>query len=312
MWGEVNSSPYTTVEEMKQQMENSKNTKSVRGNNELGKDAFLQLLMAQMQYQDPLNPMENTEFVAQLAQFSSLEQMNNIYKSSAYTQAMSMIGSDITATVYNEGLKEYQYVNGKVEGTLVINGNIHLRVGETNVPIEKVETVRENSLSGINSVNNNISASQALTLIGKTIQAIIPGAKENTYEYVEGTVDSVKMIKGNAVLVVGNKEVFIQEVSSVSNNTILLGKDIKIYDDNSQLLEGKINNVKISDDKAYLIVDGKEYYVESLPDISTGLTNIGKFVDTGSIKGLVDSVIIKNGKVYVSVDKEEVPLKDIL
>ncbi len=44
----------------------------------LGKDAFMQLLISQMTYQNPLEPMENTEFVAQLAQFSSLEQMQNI------------------------------------------------------------------------------------------------------------------------------------------------------------------------------------------------------------------------------------------
>lgn len=45
---------------------------------ELGKDAFMQLLISQMAYQNPLEPMENTEFIAQLAQFSALEQQQNI------------------------------------------------------------------------------------------------------------------------------------------------------------------------------------------------------------------------------------------
>lgn len=44
----------------------------------LDKDSFLKLLITQMQYQDPLSPMDNTEFLAQMAQFSSLEQMQNL------------------------------------------------------------------------------------------------------------------------------------------------------------------------------------------------------------------------------------------
>ena len=44
----------------------------------LGKEEFLKLLVTQLEYQDPLDPMDNTQFVAQLAQFSSLEQMQNL------------------------------------------------------------------------------------------------------------------------------------------------------------------------------------------------------------------------------------------
>ena len=54
-----------------------KETKS----NELGQTAFLELMITQLNNQDPLSPQDNTEFVAQLAQFSSLEQLTQIQKS---------------------------------------------------------------------------------------------------------------------------------------------------------------------------------------------------------------------------------------
>ena len=75
--------------------------------NILGKDDFLNMLIAQLQHQDPLNPTEGTEFTAQLAQFSSLEQLNNIndnlqnmgqFQASLIdSQAVSYIGKEITA-----------------------------------------------------------------------------------------------------------------------------------------------------------------------------------------------------------------------
>ena len=68
----------------------------------LGKDDFLNMLIAQLQHQDPLNPADSTEFTAQLAQFSSLEQLSNIHDSLenmeqfqaslTHSQAVSYIG----------------------------------------------------------------------------------------------------------------------------------------------------------------------------------------------------------------------------
>jgi flagellar basal-body rod modification protein FlgD len=74
----------------------------------MGKNDFLNLLVTQLQHQDPLNPAESTEFTAQLAQFSSLEQLSNIndnlknmelfQTSVTNSQAVSYIGKEITAS----------------------------------------------------------------------------------------------------------------------------------------------------------------------------------------------------------------------
>jgi len=316
----VNSTTGSTTVEQAQGYMKSNSTTTKAPTNDLGKDAFLELLMTQMQYQDPLNPMDNTQMVAQLAQFSSLEQMNNLYKSAAYSQGVEMIGKNITATVFNDATNQYDYVEGAVEAAMVKKGNVYLTVGETDVPIEKVETVKEGTTSPINSVNNNISASQALTMIDKTVQAIISetktdtatGTKTTTYEYIEGKVGTVKMISGTPMLVVGNKEIYLSEVSGISRDPMLLGKRISTYSDD-KLVMGMVEDVKVTKDSVKLIINSKEVAVDNLADVITALANVGKKV-TG---GTANAAIVKNGKMYldvVGIDgiSKEVALADIV
>ena len=69
----------------------SESVSKVRGSSELGKEEFMKLLTTQMQYQDPLNPQSDQEFIAQLAEFSSLEQMQNLNSTFNNTSAYSLI-----------------------------------------------------------------------------------------------------------------------------------------------------------------------------------------------------------------------------
>ena len=54
--------------------------KPMAQNNALGQDAFLRILVTQMKHQNPLEPQKDTEFIGQMAQFSSLEQLTNLNK----------------------------------------------------------------------------------------------------------------------------------------------------------------------------------------------------------------------------------------
>ena len=100
---------------------------------EMDQDAFLQLLMIQLKNQDPTNPMDSTEFLAQQAQFtqiSELQKLNsNLTSSMLISQASSMIGREV---VLEDKSKPEGYVSGVVECAsfdsagginLVINGN---------------------------------------------------------------------------------------------------------------------------------------------------------------------------------------------
>lgn len=102
-------------------------SKDRTGTSELGKDAFLQLLVAQMRYQDPLNPTSDTEYISQLAQFSQLEQLQNLAATNENTQMLSMIGKEVGVTVENAdgtlSLKE-----GIVSGVTVSGGKAYIEV----------------------------------------------------------------------------------------------------------------------------------------------------------------------------------------
>lgn len=83
------------------------NSQNLMQGNKIGKDAFFKMLVAQMQNQDPLNPIDGKDFAAQLAQFSSLEGINNIndqlkamnlYQASLNNaQSINIIGKQVTA-----------------------------------------------------------------------------------------------------------------------------------------------------------------------------------------------------------------------
>ena len=81
--------------------------------NELGKDSFLRLLIAQLQNQDPLNPMDDREFIAQMAQFSTLEQMTNLNKT---MEGMASVGKyDAVNYVGKTILFNFENPDGTIE-----------------------------------------------------------------------------------------------------------------------------------------------------------------------------------------------------
>jgi len=115
-----------------------------RKTGELGKDEFLNLLVTQLKYQDPLEPMDDKEFISQMAQFSSLEQMQNVNRSISALKAFSLIGKYVyTDTNNEEGINKSEYVEGEVTGVKISEGSIYLVTGEQDIPMDNVISVTD-------------------------------------------------------------------------------------------------------------------------------------------------------------------------
>ena len=111
----------------------------------LGKDAFLKLLVAQLKYQNPMNPTDSSQFLAQTAQFTMVEKLTDIADAITQNAAMErltgaahLIGREVTYLDQNGTAQ-----TGVVTGTDMHNGTPTLAVGDTEVALGSVLSVRE-------------------------------------------------------------------------------------------------------------------------------------------------------------------------
>lgn len=112
-------------------------------NDHMGKDAFLKLLVAQLKYQNPLSPMDGTQFISQTAQLTMTEKLEELSKLSEATvldanrrTASELVGKTIS---YDNGTN---VVDGVVTSARMNGGNPILMIGRTEVPLGSVLEVR--------------------------------------------------------------------------------------------------------------------------------------------------------------------------
>lgn len=100
----------------------------------LGKDAFLHLLVTQMRYQDPLSPLDDKQFLAQMAQFTALEQTQNLTAQMNRLNALAMIGREVVVAPASGG----DPVLGVVELVSVRGSNTYITVNGFSYTLDEV------------------------------------------------------------------------------------------------------------------------------------------------------------------------------
>jgi flagellar basal-body rod modification protein FlgD len=222
-------------------------TASAQKTDILGKDDFLRLLVAQLKAQDPLNPMENTEFTAQLAQFSSLEQLSNVnenlkslisYQTSTdNSQAVGFIGKTVKAegssTRVTNGVSDgIHFELGANADTVFIsvndaNGNLvktmetgSLTAGEQNIAWDGTDNAGHEVPDG--TYTFKVSASNAA------------GSEIEAKTLVRGRVTGVTFKNGSTYLLVGEQKIPVSNVLEIDEET--LSQETESTDFSSQLL----------------------------------------------------------------------------
>jgi len=167
------------------------NTRNVGG--AMGKHDFLMLLAAQLRHQDPLDPQSDSEFASQLAQFSSLEQMQNMNETlstMANYQAYSLIGKYVVAetVIVENGQRVLTEIDGIVDVIFTREGRMYAQIGDHEpVLVSAITDVFDSSVLP----THETLQQTANNLIGRTVQARV-----SETEFIEGVVTGVSFDKG--------------------------------------------------------------------------------------------------------------------
>jgi len=182
----------------------------------MDQNSFLKILSAELTNQDPTNAKDGTEFVAQMAQFSSLEQMANLNSTMTFSNATSLVGKLVAFDSYDE--KGAQY-GGTVQAVYKNSGTTYMAVkmidGTTkDFPADTLSDVIDATLTNS---NGNTTFSSAITLMGKqvTTAALADG------KVYSGTVKSVTKATGGTNLTISYQENGVDVTKDISYDDIL-------------------------------------------------------------------------------------------
>lgn len=198
---------------------------------EMGKNDFLNLLVTQLRYQDPLKPVDDKEFIAQMAQFSSLEQMQNMNTVLTNSQAFNLIGKDVTASYTDEKTLDVKTVTGIVSTVKMSNGKTYVVINGQDIEADKVVEVNDSIY------NTNSNLAEYTNLIGFKVKGAVYDPSNGQYINLSGIVKEIQKGVSEDYAVMDGVEVSVAEVTGstatdpnytenyLENNT---GKQVKI------------------------------------------------------------------------------------
>ncbi|MDF2873991.1 MAG: flagellar hook capping protein [Sporomusa sp.] len=240
---------------------NPTNTDNKRNTgNDLDANSFLQLLATEMKYQDPLDPVSNTEFVAQMAQFNSLQRLQDISNSMSSTKAYSLIGKVVSyRTTDASGNQTVEF--GTVQTVYTKNGQSYLTVNGKDVSLDDVVEVAEPSTKPIG---------ELLKLIGMNCKGYVQDSKTGDFVSVGGVVKSVRKDGGQDYVVMDDVKAEVDSIQSTDYDSSQdkyeylqnhVGQDVSLsvkdpVTGKTATIKGKVESVTNENGKLKVVMDG--------------------------------------------------------
>ena len=258
-------SDYKTIEQIIQSTKTNQESSRKTGG-DLGKNDFLNLLVTQLRYQDPLEPTDDKEFIAQMAQFSSLEQMQNMNGVMSNSQAFGLIGKDVTANLTDPKTFEVKTVTGLVSTVKVSNGKTYLIINGQQVEADKVIEVNDN----IYNKNTNLAA--YTNLIGFRVRGAVYDPTNGEYIYLSGNVKEIQKGTTEDYAVMDDVEAVVSEVTGSTST------DPNFIKNYMATNKGKQVKITIKDpDSGYkvpVVATLKDYKIDSTGKVTAVLDDL--------------------------------------
>jgi flagellar basal-body rod modification protein FlgD len=199
---------------------------STSSQNSIGKDAFLKLLVTQLRNQDPTSPMQAYEFAAQLAQFSSVEQLTQLNAGVGALAGASQLNTLMSETAFSSSLvgKDIVAAGNKVDipksGSGVVRVDVGVGGGSGTITLTDAngKEVATRSIGQLQAGVQNVTLPADLPPGTYTYAVKCTGANKSDVTvrtFITGHVDGVHFDNGNITLRVGNLEVQLEDLSEI-------------------------------------------------------------------------------------------------
>jgi flagellar basal-body rod modification protein FlgD len=181
------------------------------GNSELGMNDFMTLLSAQMSNQDMMNPVSDTDFIAQMAQFSALQGVNTLQEYVLSSYAVSYTGKHVIISHHDELTNQLETVYGQVEKVTFMGGTPKVVVDGVEHELHTVMEIADQEIRP--------PSQEVQDLVGKYVAVEVPYAEGATATYF-GQVERSIFYNQQDYLVVDSKLYTYDQVRQVSDEMI--------------------------------------------------------------------------------------------